>query len=158
MKIYKMCCHQDLPISLEQSWDFFSDPRNLEKITPKELGFHITSDVSQGMRNGMLISYRLRLPTRNQMTWVTEIKHVDPPHGFVDEQRFGPYRFWYHEHRFRQVRDSVRCEDIVNYALPFGPLGRCAHALFVRRELEKIFNFRKVFLDDYFNTRKDGDG
>ena len=88
MKIYKLCCHQDLPISLEQSWDFFSDPSNLEKITPKELGFHITSDVSQGMSNGMLISYRLRLPTRNQKPSEPEIKHVDTPHGFVDAQRY----------------------------------------------------------------------
>ena len=85
------------------------------------------------MRPGMIISYRIHPIFRLRLSWVTEITHVQEPHSFVDEQRFGPYKFWHHQHRFREVPGGVEIRDIVNYALPFGPLGRIAHSTVVGR-------------------------
>ena len=151
MKVYKLHRALQLPISLEQSWAFFSDPQNLQRITPPDLGFDIRTDVSNGMPPGMLISYALRLPTGNRVTWVSEIKHVDPPYGFVDEQRLGPYRFWSHEHRVAAHGQGVEATDTVHYALPFGPLGRLAHELFVGNQLRKIFDYRARALLEHFD-------
>ena len=151
MKVHRLHRALQLPISLEQSWSFFSDPQNLQRITPPELGFDIRTDVSGGMHLGMLITYALLLPTGNRVTWVSEIKHVDPPHGFVDEQRFGPYRFWYHEHRFKACDQGFEATDTVHYALPFGPLGKLAHALFVKKQLRKIFDYRSSVLLEHFD-------
>ena len=150
MKVYRLHRRQHLPISPEQSWTFFSNPRNLEQITPPELGISITSEIPERMVEGMIITYRLRLPPGNHVDWITEIKHVDPPHCFIDEQRAGPYRFWYHEHRFMPVGDGVETEDTVHYAPPFGVLGRAAHALFVRRQLNRIFDYRQDYLQGLF--------
>ena len=152
MKLYSIDRRQHLSVPLEIAWEFFSNSRNLEQITPPELEFSILSDVSGGIRPGMIITYQLRLPTGNRVSWVTEIKHVHEPHCFIDEQRFGPYRFWYHEHRFSPLRNGVQIQDIVHYALPFGVIGRAVHGLFVRRHLEHIFDFRQTYLSELFGS------
>ncbi len=92
-----------LPIALPVAWDFFSDPRNLERITPPWLGIEITSDLPPRMHPGMIVTYRVRPPPGIPVRWVTEITHVVEPTLFVDEQRYGPYRFWHHQHHFREV-------------------------------------------------------
>ena len=87
-----------------------------------------------------------------KVRWVTEVTHADAPHFFVDEQRFGPYRFWHHQHHLRPVEGGVEVEDLVHYALPFGPLGRLVHGLWVRRQLDAIFAFRRAVLEERFGT------
>ena len=147
---------QRLPISLPEAWSFFSDPRNLPRITPPSLGLEVTSDLPGVMYPGMIITYRVRLIPWVSVGWVTEITHVREPVLFVDEQRFGPYRFWHHEHHFREVEGGVEMEDIVHYALPLGTIGRVFGGPLVRRRLERIFSFRRRFLVREFGLEVDG--
>jgi ligand-binding SRPBCC domain-containing protein len=141
-------CH--LPVPISKAWNFFADPRNLERITPPSLGIKITSDIPLRMHPGMIVTYTLRVFPGIPVRWVTEITHVLEPRMFVDEQRFGPYRFWHHQHHFREVEGGTAVEDLVHYALPFGPAGRMFGGGFVRRQLEGIFSFRRKFLENTF--------
>jgi ligand-binding SRPBCC domain-containing protein len=143
---------QTLPITPGEAWDFFSSPANLDSITPDDLGFKITCPPPGRMFNGQIITYRVRIAPLVHVTWVTEIKCVEEGRAFVDEQRFGPYRFWHHRHEFEAAPGGVLMRDKVHYALPFGPFGAIAHALFVRRKLEWIFNFRRDLLARRFGV------
>lgn len=143
MRIYRLTQEQVLPVSLPEAWAFFSSPQNLDAITPRDLGFRIVSCDSGPMCESQIIEYRIRVAPGLWLPWVTEIKSVDPGHSFVDEQRFGPYRFWHHRHQFDAVPGGVLMRDLVHYALPFDPLARLVHALFVRPKLERIFQFRR---------------
>lgn len=143
MKIYKLERHQHVPITIDQAWDFFSSPKNLKKITPDYLGFEITSDSQlEKMYAGMIITYIVKPLLGIPLRWMTEIKHVDEPNFFVDEQRVGPYKIWHHEHHFKEVEGGVDMQDIIHYAMPFGVLGRIAHGLFVKKQLNGIFDYR----------------
>jgi ligand-binding SRPBCC domain-containing protein len=139
--------HIDAP--LEEVFPFFADARNLEALTPPWLRFEVRTPAPIEMRAGALIDYRLRvhgLPLR----WQSEITAWDPPHLFVDEQRRGPYRLWRHEHRFRADGDGTLVEDEVTYAVWGGGL---VDALFVKRDLARIFAFRREALLAAFATR-----
>jgi ligand-binding SRPBCC domain-containing protein len=139
-----------LPVPVSEAWDFFSDPRNLPRITPPSLGIRITSDLPPRMHPGMLVTYAITPFLGIPVRWVTEITHVREPWLFVDEQRFGPYRFWHHQHHFREADGGTLVEDLVHYALPFGPVGRIIGGPFVRRQLSGIFSFRARFLEETF--------
>ncbi|MBA3603920.1 MAG: SRPBCC family protein, partial [Parachlamydiaceae bacterium] len=95
---------QKIPLSLEESWDFFSSPKNLKILTPEHLGFEILNDLgNKKMYPGQIITYNVRPILNIPLEWVTEITHVQEPNYFVDEQRFGPYKFWHHEHHFKPI-------------------------------------------------------
>ncbi|HMP29394.1 MAG TPA: SRPBCC family protein [Saprospiraceae bacterium] len=150
MKIYTLKKTQILPISLAEAWDFFSSPKNLKEITPPYMGFDITSDLGDGkMYPGQIITYRVTPLLGIPMRWVTEITHVVDKKYFVDEQRFGPYALWHHQHWFKSVDNGVEMVDIVNYGLPFDPFGRIAIGL-VRSKLEEIFDYRFEKVDQLF--------
>jgi ligand-binding SRPBCC domain-containing protein len=151
MRLHILEQEQLLPITLEQAWDFFSSPGNLNEITPADLGFVITSAPEPKMYEGQIITYRVRIAPFIWLPWVTEIKCVDEGRSFIDEQRFGPYKFWHHRHEFQQAPGGVLMRDKVHYGLSFGPLGTIAHILFVRRKLEWIFGFRKQILARRFS-------
>jgi ligand-binding SRPBCC domain-containing protein len=153
MRIHTLEQEQLLPITPDQAWDFFSSPANLDEITPDDLGFQITSAPEPRMYEGQIITYRVRIAPGLHMNWVTEIKCVEPGASFIDEQRFGPYRFWHHRHTFEAVPEGVLMRDKIHYALPFGPCGAIAHALFVRRKLRWIFHCRREILDRKFPMR-----
>lgn len=146
MKLYTLKAVQKLPISVQDAWDFFSSPANLVLITPPSMNFRITSDIPPHIYPGTIISYRVAIFPGITASWVTEITHVQAPHYFVDEQRFGPYSFWHHKHFFREIDGGVEMEDIVHYGLPLGPLGRVVHPWMVRRKLKSIFDYRKETL------------
>ncbi len=150
MRLERLVSSCVLPIGLAEAWEFFSDPRNLERITPPSLGIEITSDLPPRMHPGMIVCYTVRPLLGIPVRWVTEITHVREPHLFVDEQRFGPYRFWHHQHHFREVEGGIETSDLVHYALPLGPLGRLLGGGIVRRQLGEIFAFRKRFLEETF--------
>lgn len=152
MSVRRIHVIQRLAVPLDQAWTFFSDPRNLVKLTPPRLGFEITSPVPERIYAGAIITYRLRPVAGVPVTWVTEITHVDPPVRFVDEQRLGPYRFWHHQHRFREVPEGVEMEDLVHYALPFGTAGRVIGGNVVSRHLDAIFAYRRRVLDTLFSS------
>ena len=150
MKMYRMEYTQDLPLSPDRAWAFFQQPGNLEAITPRWLRFAITSPPEEAIHPGQIISYRISLLPGLRQTWVTEITHVVPKALFVDEQRFGPYRFWHHQHHFTPIPGGTRVIDRVHYGLPLGPLGRLAHFLFVHRLLKAIFAHRRQTLEQKF--------
>lgn len=133
---------QRLELPIEQAFEFYAQARNLEAITPPWLGFRVTTPGEIEMREGALIEYRLalhRIPVR----WRTRIEEWQPPVRFIDAQLRGPYALWVHTHTFEaDGPDAVVIGDHVRYALPFGPLGALAHAAFVRRDLERIFDYR----------------
>jgi ligand-binding SRPBCC domain-containing protein len=149
MEISTLQRSQVLPISLSTAWQFFSDPRNLPVITPPDLGFQITSEVPEQMYAGMVVSYQVAALAGIKVSWVTEITHMREPVFFVDEQRFGPYRFWHHQHHFKAVAGGTEMTDLVSYQLPLLPLGLLA-APVVRRRLDYIFNYRKQVLETIF--------
>jgi len=148
--IYTLKVSQLLPIGLSEAWDFFSSPKNLEKITPKHMGFKITSGEPESMYPGQIITYRVAPLPGFKTNWVTEITHVQKGNFFVDEQRFGPYSMWHHEHHFRECEAGVMMVDKVSYKLPFGFLGHIAQVLFVKRQLRKIFEYRVKVLEKMF--------
>ena len=150
MKLYKLEQKQFLLLGIDQTWEFFSNPANLEKITPKNMNFNILTELPEEIYQGLLIEYTVTPIANISVKWVTEITAVDKPNFFIDEQRFGPYKFWYHQHFFKQVENGVEMTDIVNYALPFGLFGNLAYSLFVKKKLNSIFSYRKNFLKDYF--------
>lgn len=148
--MYQLKRTQFIPADLETCWHFFSNPNNLEKITPKSMGFVVRTQVPDVMYPGMMIGYYVRPLLGIRLKWVTEITHVKDGLFFVDEQRIGPYRLWHHEHHFKAVDHGVEMTDIVSYQLPFGWLGRLAHSLFVKKKLEHIFAYRVKRVEELF--------
>ncbi len=143
---------QRFPVPPRIIWDFIQNPANLDDITPPDLRFTIVTDLPAIMYDGLIIEYQLRVPVFGSQSWVTEIKHIRPGQSFVDEQRLGPYRFWYHYHEVRPTDDGAAMLDRVHYHLPGGPLGAFLHQLIVRRTLTRIFEFRRQRLAALFGT------
>jgi ligand-binding SRPBCC domain-containing protein len=134
---------QRLPGPPDEVFAFFSDAGNLEAITPPSLRFEIVTPRPIAMRAGTLIEYRLRLRGL-RLGWLTRIEAWEPGVRFVDRQLRGPYALWHHTHEFEATADGgTLMRDTVRYALPLGPAGALAHALFVRRDLQRIFDFRR---------------
>ncbi|HKX28983.1 MAG TPA: SRPBCC family protein [Blastocatellia bacterium] len=145
-----------LPITLSEAWDFFSNPANLTLLTPPELKMQILTPVSRPMYAGQIITHQVRPLFNIPILWVTEITQVREPHYFVDEQRYGPYRMWHHQHFFREVSGGVVAEDLVDYMMPAGPLGSVIRQLLVSRQLEKIFEYRAQALRQRFGSLDPG--
>lgn len=136
---------------MDEAWDYFSTPLNLQEITPDDMNFTILDDLKgQKMYSGQIINYIVEPFPLVKMRWTTEITHVEEGKYFVDEQRFGPYSFWHHKHFFEPHENGVLATDIVHYALPLGPLGWLANSILVRSKLEHIFDFRFKKLEELF--------
>lgn len=149
MKLHRLEQRQMLPITIAEAWDFFGNPANLPLITPSSLGFRITSPLPERMYGGMIVAYTVTPLHGIRVGWVTEITHAKAPVFFVDEQRFGPYRFWHHQHHFISVSSGTEMLDLVHYALPFGLFGRLAAPLVAKR-LKAIFDYRRLVLERRF--------
>lgn len=150
MKPFTLERTQILPITLDTAWKFFYNPANLVKITPPDMDFRITSPPQDKIYAGQIITYTLRPLLRVAVNWTTEITHAERPNFFVDEQRFGPYRFWHHQHRFREVSEGVEIYDLVHYLLLHDQLAGLVNRLFVAPRLKRIFDFRCKALKDIF--------
>ena len=150
--MYQFKTTQKLNISINEAWNFLSNPKNLKDITPEYMRFDIISGDDKKMFPGQIIEYILTPVFNIPFKWVTEITHVKQKKYFVDEQRFGPYSFWHHKHFIKEVEDGVIMEDIVHYKLPLGIIGRLVHRLFVKNKVEEIFSFRRKKLDSLFNN------
>ncbi len=138
-------------MSISDAWDFFSSPKNLQKITPEHMGFNITSEFfSEKMYPGMLITYKVSPLLGIPLDWCTEITHVEHLKYFVDEQRFGPYAMWHHQHHFKEIEGGIEMTDIIDYAIPLGVLGRMMNSIMINNEVEKIFNYRVKKVEELF--------
>jgi ligand-binding SRPBCC domain-containing protein len=154
MKPYQLEFTQQLPISLQEAWQFFSSPLNLAKITPKEMAFEVTSNIehASSMYAGMIITYKVSPLFGLKLNWITEITHVAAGKYFIDEQRFGPYQFWHHEHHFREIPGGVEMHDLLTYGMPFGILGKGVNELLVANKVQQIFTFRKKKITEMFGN------
>lgn len=144
---------QNLPIALDEAWDFFSSPGNLKKITPTFMGFNVTSgNQKEKMYQGMIITYKVSPFLGIPLDWVTEITHVSEPYFFVDNQKAGPFKYWHHQHIFKEIDSGVEMTDIVNYAVPVPLIGMLMEYLLVESRVIEIFDFRFKKLHEIFGT------
>lgn len=146
---YKLIREQSIPRPRAEVFEFFDQPANLAFLTPPWLAFHMITPMPATMAEGLRLEYRIKI-LGLPIAWTSEVTHYDPPHGFIDEQVEGPYRVWRHRHIFTDEGSSTRVRDEVDYDLKFGPLGVLAHALYVRRALELVFDFRATVLRKMF--------
>lgn len=153
MKTYRISTETLLDAPIKEVFDFFSKAENLEQLTPKTLKFKILTPLPIEMRMGALIDYKIKI-RGVPMTWKTEISIWEPGNRFVDRQLKGPYKQWIHEHRFISEGSKTRMFDTVDYVLPFGPLGQILHALFIRREVEGIFRYREIAINQWLANQR----
>lgn len=150
-KVYSIKTVQKMPINLDQAWEFFSRPNNLKDITPSNLGFLIISKHhGEKMYAGQIIEYIVKPILGIPLYWMTEITQVSDKQYFIDEQRFGPYSLWHHQHHFKAVEGGVEMTDIVHYKIPFWILGDIAHWLFVKKQVKNIFKYRFTATENKF--------
>src|SRR6185503_6131305 len=140
---------QFLPISAQKAWDFFSDPRNLARITPPQLDFKIISAPEKCVE-GSIIEYRIKSLFGISIRWVSLIKDVKAPHEFIDIQEKGPYRYWHHRHHFEEVPGGVLIKDVVHYELPLEWMFPWLNRAVIVKQLNQIFSFRSQKLSQIF--------
>jgi ligand-binding SRPBCC domain-containing protein len=150
-KVYSLKTIQKIPVDINTAWDFFSRPDNLKDITPNVLGFKIISKPhGDKMYSGQIIEYKVSPVAGIPLYWMTEITHVEDKKYFVDEQRYGPYSLWHHQHHFKIINGGVEMTDIVHYRIPFGFFGDIANALVVLKKLKRIFEYRFKVVEEKF--------
>lgn len=142
-RVHRLTRSQHLHRPIGEVFAFFARAHNLEQITPSWLRFEVRGTEPAQMGEGTLIHYRLRLHGL-PLDWTSRIEEWDPGRGFVDQQVRGPYRMWHHRHTFTGDGTDTLIADEVHYALPLGRLGELAHALLVKRDLERIFDHRQA--------------
>ena len=151
--MYTFQHHQELCLSIEQCWEFFSNPANLKVLTPPSLRMDIEEkDNSPKIYPGMILSHTIRPFLNIPLQWISEITHILPFQYFIDEQLYGPYKFWHHEHRFRPSTKGVEVSDTIHYMMPYGYLGQAAHRLGIKQKIEEAFVFRKNTLEELFGS------
>ena len=154
MQAYHLKFSQNIPVSLKNAWDFFSSPLNLQKITPPEMAFTITSalNLADKMYAGMIITYKVSPFPGIKLDWMTEITHVEHEKYFIDEQRFGPYQFWHHQHHFKEIPGGIEMSDILTYGMPVGFIGRAVNKIYVANKIQQIFDYRTKKIIELFGS------
>ena len=150
MKTYKLTGKVFLPISIDQAWEFFSNPNNLSKIMPSNMGFKVIDGATLPLYPGQIIEYSVTPLPLFKTTWISEINHISKPHFFVDTQLEGPYKLWHHKHFLKEVKNGTEITDVVHYQVPLGLLGRFLHPLIIKPKLNKIFNYREQQIAQIF--------
>jgi ligand-binding SRPBCC domain-containing protein len=150
MKVYSLSQEQTIPISTEEAWRFFSSPRNLEAMTPPEMGFKIVSLPSETLYEGEIIQYSVKAFPGIWIPWVSEIKSLKKGESFVDDQISGPFKFWHHRHSFEETECGTLVQDLIHYSVGFGIFGELARALVVKNQLARMFEHRREVLEEKF--------
>ena len=151
--LYTLCAKQTVDKEIDVLWGFFRKPENLNILTPKDVHFKITSGKSDDFYDGKIISYKIKPFKLVTLNWVTEISQVKEGSYFIDNQIFGPYKMWHHEHHFKDNHNGTTdIIDKVKYKLPFYIVGRLMHKIFIRRKLVNIFLFRQKQINELFNN------
>jgi len=146
MKIYHLYRCQHLNLTIQEAWEFFSSPYNLNDITPDFFHVTITSHVPKRIYGGLLISYRMKAVFGIPMSWLSEVSHCDEPKRFVYQQCVGPFKFWSHEVCLTEHKNGIVLEDIMFYAMPWGWLGQIINLTLIAGKLERIFDRRRDFI------------
>lgn len=154
MKIYSLHKTQKLPISLDEAWEFLSNPKNLKIITPDYMSFNIISKIDRPIYIGQIIQYIVTPLLGIKTKWVSEITHIQEKKYFVDEQMYGPYSLWHHKHFIKEINGGVELEDIIDYKVPLGIIGQLIHPILVKPKLEEIFSYRQKKLIELFGEYK----
>lgn len=155
MAFYQFIQTQKIPATIDAVWDFVSSPANLKEITPPYMGFEVTGNSGKGkMYAGMIITYIVKPVLGIPMQWMTEISQVKDKEYFVDEQRMGPYKLWHHQHKIEAIDGGVLMTDVVTYIPPFGFIGAIANSIFIKRQLQTIFEYRTTAVNKKFGTWK----
>lgn len=148
---YQLYREQQLKCDMDKAWKFFCNPNNLSRITPKDMGFTVLTEVNdESIYEGMEIDYTVSPLLGIPMNWKTRITSVVYHKHFTDFQEKGPYKLWNHHHEFIPNENGILMKDRVDYELPFGSLGTIAHALLVKNKLNKIFDYRFKVLEKMF--------
>lgn len=153
MKVYTLKREQLIRKPVMDVFSFFENPGNLARITPSNLDFKMLTPLPIKMRTGRLIDHTIKI-FGLRVHWRTLITDYDPPGSFTDEQLKGPYAFWHHRHEFISTDEGTLIRDTVAYALPFGILGRLAHFILVKKQLESIFNYRFYAIERIFKDNE----
>ena len=149
--MYHLEYSQKIPVSIALAWNFFSEPANLQKITPGSMGFKITSPHLSGcIHEGLKITYKVSPLFGIPLVWVSKITMVKKEELFIDEQEKGPYKYWQHKHFFKEIEGGTLIQDMVTYQVPFGFLGKLIHSLFVKKKLKELFIYRKEKITEFF--------
>jgi len=142
--LHNLTCIQQIPVSIDAAWSFFSSPGNLALITPPEMMVTITDGAGgESIFAGMIISYTLYPFMMIPVRWETEITNVSRPFSFEDRQKSGPYEYWHHRHFFREIQGGVEMKDMLEYRLPMDIFGEVVNTLIVSRRLEEVFSYRR---------------
>ena len=152
-RVYSLKAIQKIPVDLKAAWNFFSKPDNLNAITPKKLGFkilNISKAYKDEMYAGQIIEYNVKPLFGIPLYWMTEITHVKNEEYFIDEQRFGPYSLWHHQHHFTAIENGIEMTDIVHYKIPYWFVGDIANALIVQKQLKEIFEYRFRMIEEKY--------
>ncbi|MGI9526044.1 MAG: SRPBCC family protein [Weeksellaceae bacterium] len=149
--IYQLKSEQIIHAPIDEVWEYFSQPKNLNDLTPPDMGFTITSGEPPKMYEGQIVTYKIEILPGIKQNWVTEIKHVENQKLFIDEQRFGPYAMWHHEHHFEAISDNqVKMNDIVSYKLPLGFIGNLVAGKMIKKRVHDIFAYRHQKVSEIF--------
>ncbi len=151
MPVHRISDEIEIPVPLDEAWSFFSNPNNLQKLTPESMNFkQVYQPESEEVYPGMMLVYKVSPLLGIPLEWVTEIVQVDRKARFVDDQVKGPFAMWHHIHEFEERGSSTLVRDLLYYRMPFGPFGSIAHALFAKKQIHDIFEFRKEGLRELF--------
>ena len=152
--MFTLTREQYVTSTIDEAWDLLKNPANLDLITPEDLQFQIISPVPEEMFEGLIVEYRIKIPWFGMHTWLAEIKHIREMHSFVDEQRIGPYTFWYHYHQIDAEEGRVKLTDRVYYEVPYSIFGAIIHFFFIQKTLNRIFDYRQQKLAELLNSKR----
>ena len=150
MKVHSLSQEQKIPVPIDQAWEFFSSPRNLEAMTPPKMGFRIVSLPSEILYEGEIIEYSVKVLPGVWIPWVSEIKALQMGESFVDDQISGPFKFWHHRHSFEETTGGTVVKDLIHYSVGFSFFGEIARVLVVKNQLAKMFEHRRLVLNEKF--------
>lgn len=149
--MHQFKAEQFLPIDKKRAWLFFSSPENLSLITPPEMEFKITSKLTgDKIYEGMKIDYTVKPLLGIAVKCQSEICKIQDQNYFTDKQLKGPYKIWEHTHTFSEINGGVLMQDLVNYSLPFGFIGRILNSILIKKKIENIFDYRNKMLKSLF--------
>lgn len=150
--MYRYEQQQLVPANLDEVWDFFSNPRNLQRLMPDDMSFEMLDDIPEKMYPGLLLRYRVAPLLGIKLPWTSRIEFVEEKKYFVDTQSEGPFRFWHHEHRFEAVEGGTMVYDLLHYRLPLEPLSKLFHRSIVKKKLDQIFSQRIIRSEQVFGS------